>query len=167
MHATPAAHLRRVRAMPAARAHREDFMTTDPGTNLYAERPWVAANEVLAFLVELAALACLSWWGFTVGDSRSLHILLGLGAPLTAVVLWALFAAPKARLRPGLPVVLLVKAVVLGGGAAAVYGVGHPLGAVVMAVVVVANTAIAETFRRTPPGRPLGPDGTPTSPESG
>ncbi|MFJ7967614.1 YrdB family protein [Streptomyces sp. NPDC096324] len=147
-------------------------MTTDPGTALFAERPWFAANEILAFVVELVALACLSWWGFTVGDSRSLHILLGLGVPLTAVVLWSLFAAPKARLRPGLPGVLLVKAVVLGGGAAAVYGVGHPLGAVIMAVVVVANTAVAETLRRTVPGRTVPvptvePDGTTGSPESG
>lgn len=142
-------------------------MTTDPGTALFAERPWFAANEILAFVVELAALACLSWWGFTVGDSRSLHILLGLGVPLTAIVLWSLFAAPKARLRPGLPVVLLVKTVVLGGGAAAVYGVGYPLAAVVMAVVVVANTAVAETLRRTVPVRPVGPDGATRSPESG
>ncbi|MGW3917701.1 YrdB family protein, partial [Streptomyces sp. NPDC005070] len=73
----------------------------DPGTALFAERPWFAANEILAFVVELAALACLSWWGFTVGDSGPLHILLGLGVPLTAIVLWSLFAAPKARLRPG------------------------------------------------------------------
>ncbi|MEU4170254.1 YrdB family protein [Streptomyces sp. NPDC026665] len=144
-------------------------MSTDPRTAPFAGRPWFAANEILAFVVELAALACLSWWGFTVGDSAVLHILLGLGVPLAAIVLWALFAAPKARLRPGLPGVLLVKAVVLGGGAAALYGVGHPLGALVMAVVVVANTAVAETLRRAAPGRPVGPDtdSTTDSPESG
>ncbi|MFB7241669.1 hypothetical protein CW362_00890 [Streptomyces populi] len=132
-------------------------MSTDPGTALSAERPWFAANEILAFVVELAALACLAWWGFSTGHGWLPHILLGVGTPLLAVVLWSLFAAPKARLRPGLPLVLLVKAVVLGGGAAAVYGVGHPVAAVVMAVVVVANTASAETFRRSAPAPSTGP----------
>ncbi|MGW0965037.1 YrdB family protein [Streptomyces sp. NPDC002516] len=142
-------------------------MPTDPGTTRqFAEHPWFAANEILAFVVELVALACLSWWGFTVGHSVLLHLVFGLGVPLAAVVLWSLFAAPKARLRPGLPLVLVVKAVVLGGGAAALYGVGHPVAAVVMAVVVVANTAVAETLRRTVPGRPEGPEGTNGSPES-
>ncbi|RCG22705.1 DUF2568 domain-containing protein [Streptomyces reniochalinae] len=120
------------------------------------ERGWYAANEVLAFLLELAALACLGWWGASVGDDTALRVLLGAGAPLVAVVLWSLFAAPRARLRPRLPVVLAVKALVLGGGAAALYGVGHLVAAVVMAVVVVANTAVAEVFRRRPAASPAG-----------
>jgi uncharacterized protein DUF2568 len=114
-------------------------------------RWWYVANEALAFLLELAALACLSWWGFTAGHGEAVRVLCGVGMPVLAVVLWSLFAAPKARWRPRLPLVLVVKAVVLGGGAAAVYGVGHPVAGVVMAVVVVANTAVAETFRRTLP----------------
>lgn len=128
-------------------------MPTRPDPRAVAdERPWYTANELLAFLLELAALVCLAWWGFTVGDGVALHVLLGLGTPASAIVLWSLFAAPRARLRPRLPLVLVVKAVVLGGGAAALYGVGHPVAAVAVAVVVIANTALAETFRRTPPG---------------
>ncbi|MET9901133.1 YrdB family protein [Streptomyces sp. NPDC006446] len=142
-------------------------MSPDPDITRFAERPWFAANELLAFMVELTALACLSWWGFTVGHGPGPHILLGVGTPLLGIVLWWLFAAPKARLRPALPLVLVVKAVVLGGGAAALYGVGHPVAAVVMAIVVVANTAVAETFRRTVPGRPAGPEGVTVSPEIG
>ncbi|MFE9877444.1 YrdB family protein [Streptomyces sp. NPDC005784] len=142
-------------------------MSTDHDIALFAERPWFAANELLAFVVEIVALASLSWWGFTTGHGQLRHIMLGVGTPLPAIVLWSLFAAPKARLRPGLPFVLVVKAVVLGGGAAAVYGVGHPVAAVVMAVVVVANTAVAETLRRTVPGRPAEPEGATGSPGSG
>ncbi|MFD5082155.1 YrdB family protein [Kitasatospora sp. NPDC058406] len=110
-------------------------------------RPWYAANEVLAFLIELAALGSLGWWGFGAGHEGVLRILLGVGAPLAGIALWALFAAPRARLRPGLPLVLAVKAVVLGGGAAALWAVGHPVAAGVMAGVTVANIAVAETFR--------------------
>ncbi|MBE9499722.1 MULTISPECIES: YrdB family protein [unclassified Streptomyces] len=130
---------------------------TPPGSGGVLDgRGWYTANEVLAFLLELAALACLSWWGFTVGGPAVLRVLLGIGAPLMAVVLWALFAAPRARLRPRLPAVLAVKALVLGGGAAALYGVGHPVAAVAMAVVVVVNTAVAEVFRRRPEAAPTG-----------
>ncbi|MPY57759.1 YrdB family protein [Streptomyces spongiae] len=125
-------------------------MTGDRGTmGALAGRPWYAANELLAFLLELAALACLSWWGFAAGHEGALRVVLGIGTPAAAVVLWASFAAPKARWRPGLPLVLLVKTMVLGGGAAALYGVGHAVAAVVLAVVMVVNTAVAETFRRT------------------
>lgn len=113
-------------------------------------RPWYAANELLAFLLEIAALVCLCWWELAGGRGLALRLLLGIGTPLAAIVLWALFAAPRARLRPALPLVLLVKAVVLGGGAAALYAVGHPVAGVVMALVMVANTATAEIFRRPP-----------------
>ncbi|MEU6575595.1 YrdB family protein [Streptomyces sp. NPDC046805] len=126
-------------------------MPRDPGAEaVIDERSWYVANELLAFLLELAALGCLGWWGFTVGRGAVLHALLGLGIPALAIVLWSLFAAPRARLRPRLPLVLVVKAVVLGGGAVALYGVDHPVAAVVMAVVVVANTTVAEVFRGTP-----------------
>ncbi|GHE12850.1 YrdB family protein [Streptomyces alanosinicus] len=128
-----------------------DSRTRPDAAVLIDERRWYTANELLAFLVELAALAFLSWWGFTVSHDAALRVLLGVGTPLVAIVLWSLFAAPRARLRPALPLVLAVKAVVLGGGAAALYGVGHPGAAVATSVVVVANTAVAEIFRRRPP----------------
>ncbi|MCU7826564.1 YrdB family protein [Kitasatospora sp. DSM 101779] len=119
-----------------------------------AGRPWFAANEVLAFLLELAALVLLAWWGFAKGGGTAGRVLLGLGLPAAAVVLWGLFAAPKARYRPPLPVVLLVKALVLGGSAAALYGLGRPVAACVLAAVIVLNTALAETFRRRPTETP-------------
>ncbi|MFF2434165.1 YrdB family protein [Streptomyces sp. NPDC058107] len=118
-------------------------------------RPWWAANEVLAFVLELAALACLSWWGFhTGGESPTLKLLLAFAIPALAITLWGLFAAPRARIRLPLAGVLAVKAVVLGGGAFGLYRVSHPPGALALAVVMVANTALAETFRRKPaPGK--------------
>ncbi|MFI8305279.1 YrdB family protein [Streptomyces sp. NPDC085927] len=116
-------------------------------------QPWCAANEALAFLLELAALGCLGWWGLHTGPEGVSRTLLGVGTPLPAAVVWALFAAPRARWRPRLPLVLVVKALVLGGGAAALYGVGHPVAAGVMAVVTIANTTVAETFRVLPVDR--------------
>ncbi|MEV7235606.1 YrdB family protein [Streptomyces sp. NPDC051020] len=127
-------------------------MTSDGLDSLAAMRgrPWFMANELLAFVIELAALACLSWWGFTAGGGAAARWLLGLGIPAVAIVLWGLFAAPRARVRLPLWGVLLVKAVVLGGGVYAVYRVGHPVAAAVAGVVVVVNTGLAEFFRRLP-----------------
>lgn len=125
-------------------------MTDNPDSTVtaFGTRPWYTANELLAFLLELAAVSFLAWWGFGAGHRGPLRVLLGLGTPAVAIVLWALFAAPRARLRPGLPLVLAVKAAVLGGSAAALYGLGHPTAAVLMAILVTVNTALAETFRR-------------------
>lgn len=126
-------------------------MTVNDDRNPFAAmhgRPWVAANEVLAFVLELVAIGALAWWGFTAVDGWAASLLLGLGAPAAAVTLWGLFAAPRARIRLPLAGVLAVKTLVLGGGAAAVYGTGHPVAAVALAVVLVLNTGCAEHFRR-------------------
>lgn len=106
------------------------------------------ANETLAFLIEVAALAALGWWGFQAGGGLAAHALLGVGAPLLAAAVWGLFAAPRARVRLPLGGVLAVKAVVFGAATAALYGAGHPAMATAFAVVAVANTALAAADRR-------------------
>ncbi|WNI22821.1 YrdB family protein [Streptomyces sp. ITFR-16] len=124
--------------------------TDRPAIPSLSGRPWWAANEGLAFVLELVAIGCLCRWGFTAGDGLALRLLLGIGLPAAAIALWGAFAAPRARVRLPLAGVLAVKAVVLGGGALAVYGLGRPVVAVALAAVMVANTALAETFRRSP-----------------
>lgn len=127
-----------------------DNRTDRPAIRSLSGRPWWAANEALAFLVELVALACLFWWGFSLADVLAVQLLLGTGVLAIAIALWGTFAAPRARVRLPLAGVLVVKAVVLGGGAYGLYRVGHPVAAVVLAVVVMGNTGLAETFRRGP-----------------
>jgi hypothetical protein len=109
--------------------------------------PLHVLNEGLAFLLEIAAIAALAWWGFTTGGNVLVNIILGVGAPAAAIVLWGLFAAPHARFKIALPLVLLVKAVVFGAGALAFYGVGHTAVAVAFAVIALLNTALATADR--------------------
>jgi hypothetical protein len=104
-------------------------------------------NEVLAFLLELGALALFSWWGFTAGNGAVVHVLYGLGLPLTAAALWGLFAAPKARIRLPLAGALAVKVVVFGGAMAALWALGHPVLAAVFGVLVICNTAAVTVER--------------------
>ena len=107
-----------------------------------------AGNEALAFLVELVALAALAWWGSETGHGAAAHLILGIGAPLVAVVLWGLFAAPRATVKLPLPGVLAVKAVVFGGAALALWGVGHGGLAIAFALVALGNTALATADRQ-------------------
>ncbi|WP_240809586.1 YrdB family protein [Actinomadura sp. WMMA1423] len=106
-----------------------------------------ALNEGLAFLLELVAIAALAWWGFTASGNLLVDIVLGLGAPAAAIVLWGMFAAPRARFKIALPLVLLVKAAVFSAGALALCGVGHPAAGIAFAVVALLNTALATADR--------------------
>jgi hypothetical protein len=101
----------------------------------------IDANDVVAFLVEVTVVVLLALAGFTADAAVAVRVLLGLGLPLVAVVLWGLFAAPRARVESP-PLRLLVKVVVLGAGVAAGYLV-LPLGwAVAFAVVVAVNLVL-------------------------
>ncbi|MFV2171983.1 YrdB family protein [Actinomadura sp. LOL_016] len=109
--------------------------------------PLHVVNEGLAFLIELAAFAAIAWWGFTVGDAVLVNVVLGIGGPAAGIVLWGLFAAPKARFDAGLPIVLLVKALVFAAAALAVLGVGHPVLAAAFAATALVNTVLATLDR--------------------
>src|SRR5215469_11746142 len=53
------------------------------------------ANLALAFFLELGVLVALGYWGYQTGQGTIARIGLGIGAPALAVVVWALFGAPK------------------------------------------------------------------------
>src|SRR5215469_12033797 len=87
--------------------------------------PLHVANEALAFLLELAMLAALGWWGATAGSSVVVHVLLGIGAPLAAAVVWGLFASPRATIRLPMGGVVVVKALAFGSAAVAIAAMGR------------------------------------------
>ncbi|MDQ0962173.1 hypothetical protein QFZ66_006051 [Streptomyces sp. B4I13] len=57
--------------------------------------PVKAADLGVLFLIELGALAAVSYWGFSTAHPW----LLGLAAPATLVALWALCGSPRARFK--------------------------------------------------------------------
>jgi hypothetical protein len=105
-------------------------------------------NDVLAFVLELAAVAALVVWGFTVGPNLPARLALGLGSPVALIVVWALWLAPASDHRLPLPWLLVAKVVVFGLAAAALVGSGHPRLATGFAVVVVLNLALATVWGR-------------------
>ncbi|WP_128378661.1 YrdB family protein [Streptomyces cavernae] len=106
---------------------------------------WTA--EGLAFLLELVALAVLAWWGFTWPGSRVASVVLGLGAPLLAAVVWGAFAAPRATYSLPLAGVLVVKAVVFGAAVLALVAIGHRNLALWFGGVVVLDTVVVTLLR--------------------
>ena len=51
--------------------------------------------DILAFVCELFALGSLALWGFLAFD-LPWNIVVGVGAPTLALVVWALFVSPRA-----------------------------------------------------------------------
>ncbi len=113
-------------------------------------QPLHVANEGLAFLLELILLGALAWWGAQAGTSLAASVLLGVGAPLAAAVVWGLFASPRARIRLPMAGVLAVKVLAFAAGAAALYAVGQHVLAICLAVVALLNTALAAADRNAP-----------------
>ena len=116
-----------------------------PGFTL--PQPLHAVNEGLAFLLELLMVAGLAWWGSQAVSGLAGRIALAVVTPALAIVVWALFAAPRARIRLPVAGVLAVKAVVFAGGTAAVYSMGWHAAAIAFAIVAAVNTTIAALDR--------------------
>jgi hypothetical protein len=109
--------------------------------------PLHVLNEGLAFVLEVIALALLAWWGFATGGNLVVEILLGLGTPLAAAVLWGMFAAPKARFKVPIAGVLVVKALVFAAGALALWALHYAGLGIGFAALALVNTALATLDR--------------------
>ena len=96
----------------------------------------------VAFLSELAALAALGLWGWSVEGSTAVRVLVAVGAPLVAAVLWGLFAAPQAPMQ-GVLLSLSVKVAVFGAGTLALVATGHPWLAALLAAAAVLSSALS------------------------
>src|SRR4051794_27452061 len=98
------------------------------------------ANLALRFALELAALAALAYWGFHTGRTAIADVVLGLGAPLLAAVVWGVFAAPTSarRLRGG--GLLAVQSAVFAAAAIGLAAAGQPVPAGAVARVRAGHT---------------------------
>lgn len=103
-----------------------------------------AANLLLRFLLELAALAALGWYSVRAGDTTLAKVALGGGLPLAAAVMWGLFIAPKATYAVPFAVWVALQALVFGGAALALLAIHEDGPAAAFAALVIVNsTALA------------------------
>ncbi len=106
-----------------------------------------AANLALRFVLELAALAALGYWGAQAGPNAVTGVVLAVGTPLLAAVAWGLFVSPKRRVD--VPVLRwVVELTVFGAAALGLVASGHRgLGAALLAVYTV-NRALVSAWRQ-------------------
>ena len=95
----------------------------------------VGPNDVLRFLLELFAFVTLGIWGFLAFPLPWPGVLVGIGAPLLAILVWALFVSPKAVFRIDVFGKALVEIAVFSAAAIGWWMLGQPVVAMVFAVV--------------------------------
>ncbi|NMO00271.1 DUF2568 domain-containing protein [Gordonia sp. TBRC 11910] len=103
----------------------------------------VNANDIVAFLIEIAALLALGIAAWQLSPQTTLVRLIAVIATVgTAMVLWGLFAAPEATFDVA-ALAIAVKALVLGSSVVATYLITQNLAATTLwALVVLINTAL-------------------------
>ena len=104
------------------------------------------ANLGLAFLLELGVVAALGFWGFSTGSGTLTKIALGIGAPVLAIIVWALLGAPKGPWHLEGIWYLLLKIVFFGSAALALYVAGQHVWGVVFALLFVMNTTLLNVW---------------------
>jgi hypothetical protein len=106
------------------------------------------ANLALAFVLELAALLAVGSWAFGIDAGTAVQLLGAVVAITGFVVLWGVFAAPKARYRlAGGP--RAVFEVVWFGTAAVLAAIGgHTTFAFALALLALVNRVLLRTWHQ-------------------
>jgi hypothetical protein len=95
----------------------------------------IGPNDILRFFLELFAFVSLGIWGFLAFPLPWPGVLVGIGAPLLAILVWALFVSPKAVFRIDVFGKALVEIAVFSAAAIGWWMLGQPVVAIVFAVV--------------------------------
>src|SRR6058998_1645786 len=92
--------------------------------------------SMLRFVLELALLAAISYFGFTFGGL--VGWVLGLGLPVIVIAIWGAFVAPRAVRRLADPARLVLELVLFALGMGALAAVGQwPWGVALFLVFLV------------------------------
>jgi len=107
-------------------------------------------NLTAAFLIELVALVIFGAWGFTIGESVPVKILLGIGAAALMIAFWAMYMAPKAKQRLRDPWHLLFEIVIFGAALLALLNIGRSDLALIWGVIVAINILLSFLLKQRP-----------------
>ncbi len=112
------------------------------------------ANTAFRFVVELAGVGALGYWGLQAAGDGIARIALAVGAPVALIVVWAIVVAPNATnpLSQSQPDV--IGTALLLAAALALAAAGQLTGAVVFGATVVVNWALLAVLGPGAFGRP-------------
>jgi hypothetical protein len=106
------------------------------------------ANLALRFLLELCILAALAYWGFRAVSGPLTKILLGVGGPVLAAIVWGTFLSPKASATLSAPWKLVLEIVVFGVAIVALYAAGQQGLAVVFALLALLSRSLLSVWHQ-------------------
>jgi hypothetical protein len=106
------------------------------------------ANLLLAFLLELGVLAALAYWGVATGSTIPLKMVLGIGTPVLALIVWATWGAPRSERRLQGRWYWLLRIGFDAAGAAALYVAGQHLLGTIFALVAVLNCILGYAWKQ-------------------
>ncbi|WP_298226691.1 YrdB family protein [Gryllotalpicola sp.] len=100
-----------------------------------------AWNDAVRFLLEIFAIVSLAVWGFARFD-LPWNWVVGIGASVVALLLWALFRSPRAVIRADAYGKATVEIIVMASAALAWWNLGQPVVAGAFAVVALISGVI-------------------------
>lgn len=108
-----------------------------------------SGNMLLAFLLEVAMLAAFCYAGWVSTPILWLRTVVAIGLPALAILLWAVWAAPKAgKRRLKMPALLIFKLIIFAAATAAWWVAGQAFIAAIFATLVVINLLGMLAFRQ-------------------
>lgn len=106
-------------------------------------------NMLLAFLLEVAMLAAFCYAGWVSTNILWVRVVLAIGLPALAILLWAVWAAPRAgKRRLKMPTLLIFKLVIFAVATAAWWVAGQAFIAAIFGALVVINLLGMLAFRQ-------------------
>jgi uncharacterized protein DUF2568 len=100
----------------------------------------VSSNLAVRFALELGALGALGYTGFQTDRGLLLRLVVGIGAPVIAALLWGTFVAPAAQGRLPDPWRLIPEFTVFGSAAIGLVLAGHPTVGMGFAAMTIVNS---------------------------
>ncbi len=108
-----------------------------------------SGNMLLAFLLEVAMLAAFCYAGWVSTNTLWLRIVLAVGLPALAILLWAVWAAPKAgKRRLKMPGLMIFKLAIFAAATLAWWVAGQAFFAAIFGALVVINLLGMLAFRQ-------------------
>lgn len=136
------------RLEPAHEARAQSRVTAEGANRIEHMEAAKAANLAVRFLLELAALGALGYWGATVQAGAVARTALAVALPFTAALFWGLFVAPRARVVLPTGVRMLLGLVVFACAAAALVDRGRVRLGAGFAALAVVNVTLMLVWRQ-------------------
>jgi len=111
--------------------------TPPPGT-----RAPLSGVDILAFACEMFAFLTFAFWGFA-GWPFAWNLLFGIGTPVLAIIIWALFVSPRAVLDVHPFVRAVIELLVYAGATIAWWSMGQLWVGLVFAIVAITAGVLA------------------------